>query len=101
MAILCISTVPEGVGLEQVLAVSQMIRADGPPAGGISHAVTVEDGRVKTYDVWESQEALDAFTSDRLVPAIVKAMAGLGMEGPPPPPDIQILEAHDVMGAPA
>src|SRR2546428_4675943 len=96
MAILCISTVPAEVPLDQVLAVSKAIAAGGPPAGGISHAVIVDGGRIKIYDVWKSEEAMNTFTADRLLPAIAKQKAAMGA-GPsaPPQPAIPILAAHD------
>ena len=102
MAILVIRTLPEGVTLDQALAVSQEVGAAGePPAGGISHAVIVDGGRVKVIDVWESQEAMDTFMQERLVPAIQKVMAQAGGDPtqPPPPPEVQVFEAHDVMVA--
>lgn len=101
MAILCISTVPAEVPLDQVLAVSKAIAAGGPPAGGISHAVIVDGGRIKIYDVWESEDAMNTFTADRLVPAIAKQMADMGADPSAlPQPEVQIFEAHDAMGAP-
>ena len=52
MAILCITTLPEGVTLEQALAVSKEVGgAEEPPAGGISHTMIVDGGRVKSFDV--------------------------------------------------
>lgn len=101
MAILCISTLPPGVPLEMVLGVSQAVAAGGPPAGGISHAVVVDGGRVKVYDVWTSEEAMNTFSQERLIPAIQAAMVQAGMgDQAPPQPEVQILEAHDAMGAP-
>ena len=75
MAILCIQTLPPGVTLDQVQAVTKDLIAGGPPAGGISHAVIVDGGQVTIFDVWESEEAMNTFTSERLVPAIQKQMA--------------------------
>jgi hypothetical protein len=99
MAILSIQTLPQQVTLDQVLSVTRDISAGGPPAGGISHAVIIDGGRVKVFDVWESQEAMDAFTKDRLVPAIQKLIGGVAASQLPPP-EVQIFEAHDAMGAP-
>jgi hypothetical protein len=42
---------------------------------------------------------MDAFTKDRLVPAIQKLMGGVAASQLPPP-EVQIFEAHDAMGAP-
>src|SRR6266705_2455991 len=81
MAVLCISKLPPEVTLDQVQAVTREVAADGPPAGGISHVAIVDGGQVKIFDVWESEEAMNTFTSERLVPAIQKQMAAMGAEG--------------------
>ena len=96
MAILCISKLPPGVTLETVQAVTAEIAAAGPPAGGISHAVIVDGGQVQIFDIWESQEALEAFNRDRLVPAI-QNMMGVSDPSELPQPEVKIFEAHDVM----
>lgn len=101
MAILCITTAPKEVTLDMVMTTSKAIAAGGPPAGGISHVVIEDGGHVKIFDVWESEEAMNTFSEERLMPAILQSMAAMGMEGPPPPPEFQIFEAHDAMGAPA
>lgn len=101
MAILCISTLPPEVTLENVLAVSAEIAAGGPPTGGISHAVIVNGGQVQIFDIWESPEALEAFNRDRLTPAVQKLMGGSD-PSQLPLPEVQVFEAHDTMavGAP-
>ena len=99
MAILCISTLPPEVTLDHVQAVSVEVNAGGPPDGGISHAVVVDGGRIRIFDVWESQEAMDTFTHERLVPAIQKLM-GDADPSELPQPEIQVFEAYDVMVAP-
>jgi len=48
MAILCIQTLPPEVTLDQVQAVTKDLIASGPPAGGISHAVIVDEGQVRS-----------------------------------------------------
>ena len=101
MAILCIQTLPPEVTLDQVQAVTREVTGDGPPAGGISHVAIVDGGQVKIFDVWESEEAMNTFTSERLVPAIQKQMAAWGMDpnSPPPLPEVRVFEAYDAMGA--
>jgi len=102
MAILCIQTLPPEVTLDQVQAVTREVTGDGPPAGGISHVAIVDGGQVKIFDVWESEEAMNTFTSERLVPAIHKQMAAMGGDpnSSPPMPEVEVFEAHDAMGAP-
>lgn len=96
MAILCITQLPPEVTLDNVLAVSAEIAAGGPPTGGISHAVIVDGGQVKIFDIWESEEAFEAFSRDRLAPAVQRLMGGAD-PGELPLPEVQAFEAHDVM----
>jgi hypothetical protein len=102
MAILCIQTLPPDVTLDHVQAVTKDVAAGGPPAGGISHVVIVDGGQVKIFDVWESEEAMNTFTSERLIPAIRKQMAAMGVDpnAPMPQPEVQVFEAYHVMVAP-
>ena len=102
MAILCIQTMPPEMTLDQVQTITKDAIAAGPPAGGISHVVIVDGGQVKIFDVWESEEAMNTFTSERLIPAIQKQMAAMGVDPnvPMPQPEVQVFEAHDVMVAP-
>jgi len=101
MAILCIQTMPPEMTLDQVQAITKDAIAGGPPAGGISHVVIVDGGQVTIFDVWESEEAMNTFTSERLVPAIQKQMAAMGMDpnSPTPMPEVRVFEAYDAMGA--
>jgi hypothetical protein len=101
MAILCIQTLPPEMTLDQVQTITKDAITAGPPAGGISHVVIVDGGQVKIFDVWESEEAMNTFTSERLVPAIQKQMAAMGVDPnlPPPMPEVRVFEAYDAMGA--
>jgi hypothetical protein len=71
MAIVAISTAPSRELYEQV---SSKLGSDVPP-GMIVHTATEVDGGVRIIDVWESREAMDAF-SRRIVPLIADAMGG-------------------------
>ena len=52
-----------------------------PPAGQVFHAEgPMADGGTRVVDVWESQEALDAFMRDQLGPIIQRL--GLSMPSP-------------------
>ncbi len=46
--------------------------------GGLFHWVTKTDSGIRVVDVWESREAFERFTAERLIPAL----AAVG--GPPP-----------------
>jgi hypothetical protein len=66
-----------------------------PPAGGIVHTAGFDEkaGVFRIFDVWETQEAWDAFLNDRLMP-IVRPM----MEQGGRPPETRVYELHDFMG---
>jgi len=71
MAILHEQVLPEGVTLEFVAEVNKELNAAGdPPSGLIVHTSSLQDGRVRIVDVWESVETHDAFGMERLLPAI-------------------------------
>jgi hypothetical protein len=57
-------------------ALKQLADADeGAPAGRTMHVALESDGAVNIFDVWESQEAFDAFGS-----TLVPILSGLGVE---------------------
>ena len=41
------------------------------PAGGVFHVAAIDDAGVHITDVWESEDALNAFLGDRLMPKLV------------------------------
>jgi hypothetical protein len=96
MAVLCIMKLPPEVSLDNVLAVSAEIASGGPPTGGISHAVIVDGGQVQIFDIWETEEAFEAFSRNRLAPAVQKLMGGAD-PSELPLPEVQTFEAYDVM----
>ena len=51
----------------------------GAPAGRLSHVALETDGEIQVFDVWESQEAFDAFGAT-LLPIL--AAAGIEMNEP-------------------
>jgi hypothetical protein len=96
MAILVNMAMPDGVPIEMLDAVTAEMNAKAdPPAGLIVHVDYVDGGRVRGVDVWESQEAFDAFGQNRLGPAIGKIAAQHGME--PGEPETTIVQLHDVV----
>ncbi len=57
-------------------------------AGGIFHAASFDDkGGIHVADVWESADALNAFVSSRLMPAMQK----LGI----PAPSVEVYPVHN------
>lgn len=59
------------------------------PAGGICHVATFdEQGHIHVADVWESEDALNAFVIQRLAPVFAK----LGV----PPPNVAVFPVHNM-----
>ena len=57
------------------------------PPGGVFHAIGFdEQGNAHAADVWESAEALDAFATNRLMPAFKRR----GLE----PPTVAVFPLH-------
>ncbi len=52
----------------------------GNPAGRLYHVTLERDGEIEVFDIWESQEALDAFGPEGFVPILTE----LGVELQPP-----------------
>jgi len=69
--------------------------ANKPQPGMIFHCAGQASGGWRVFDVWESQEAYDRFTKDRLGPAFKKA----DIQGSGPNPDffpIHNAQVYDV-----
>jgi hypothetical protein len=52
----------------------------GKPAGRLNHFAFEADGEVEVFDIWESQQALEAFGPEGFVPILTE----LGVELHPP-----------------
>jgi hypothetical protein len=65
-----------------------------PPAGGLVHTAGFDEqaGVFRIFDVWETQEAWEAFTNDRLMP-IVEPMIEQGGRTP----ETRVYHLHDFM----
>jgi hypothetical protein len=64
---------------EQYKAIDDELNADGPPAGMKMHSCFREGTKLAVFDVWESQEAFEAFGA-KLMPVVERA--GLTMSPP-------------------
>jgi hypothetical protein len=64
-----------------------------PPEGLIVHAGMVVEGGVRVIDIWENEAQFHSFREQRLQPAMAEA---LGEEALAEPPQIEVLEAHDL-----
>ena len=67
-----------GITPEQGQALIKEMGLSAPPPGQILHIEGPMDGGLRVVDVWESQEAFEAFVSSRLAPACQR----LGIELP-------------------
>jgi hypothetical protein len=84
MAVAIVMEMP-GFGTEVYDAVNEKMNVnDDPPAGLICHtAGHTADGTWRIFDVWESQEAYDRFSDERLGPAINEVTQGQAPAGEP------------------
>jgi hypothetical protein len=64
---------------------------DNPPQGLIIHTASKADSGLTFVDVWESQEALDRFRDERLMPAVREVVG----EPQGPEPQVKVLETVD------
>jgi len=65
-----------------------------PPEGMIVHTAGLADGKMIIADVWESQEAFDRFSEERLMPAIREVMGGDPPEGMT---EVRAFDAHSLV----
>lgn len=84
----------EGVTEEAYDQIAEKVNLSlDPPPGLIFHSIGFTDGHGHTFDVWESEEAFQAFMQERLQPAMEQA--GIGGA----PPEIMTYELHNVWAA--
>jgi hypothetical protein len=85
MAVLMTQTMPEGVTVQMLDAVTEAMGVDkDPPAGLVVHVHYERGGRTEIADVWESREAYETFEAERLMPAMQKVASEQGMSAPSP-----------------
>jgi hypothetical protein len=81
-----------GATLDDYDAVMEALGLDAdPPAGGLVHVCGEEGGTLRIVDVWESEDAWNAFFGSRLGPALEKT--GLAEKGRP---DVRVYPLHNV-----
>ena len=66
---------------------------DDPPEGLILHTACKTDAGLAFVDVWESQEALDRFRDERLMPAVREVVG----EPQGPEPQVKVYEVVDLV----
>ena len=97
MAIVRIQDTPTQDGSTSLYdQVSEKMNVEGdPPAGMILHTASVtDDGRILIVDVWDSQEAFDRFSDERLMPALREAMGG---DPPDGAANVTVHEVHNLV----
>jgi hypothetical protein len=78
---------------EEYDAVNEKIQPEAnPPEGLIIHVGGVMGSSIRVIDVWESEQAFNDFRESRLGPAVGEVMGEAAG-----PPNIQVLELHDVV----
>jgi hypothetical protein len=84
---------PEGATLDQYDQVIQKmgLRPGGPvPPGALFHWVTKTPHGIRVTDVWQSREAFDKFSEEKIVPITREV-------GVPGPPEIQFFDVHNYL----
>jgi hypothetical protein len=93
-------TLPEGVSLEILDAVTVEMNVDtDPPKGMIVHTHYSEGGHVRIFDVWENESDYRAFAEQRLAPAMAKVAEAHGMTPPGGPSGdrLDVVDVHRVV----
>jgi hypothetical protein len=87
MGFLLEQVMPEGVTVEFLDEVTDEMDIEANlPETFVSHVHFMKDGRAHVVDVWQSKEAYETFSAERLGPALAKVAErhGLVMDGPGP-----------------
>jgi hypothetical protein len=100
MAAVLMENMVEQSNAEIYDAVAAKLDVEGdPPAGMIVHtAIDLGEGGIRIVDVWDSQQAFEAFRDDRLLPAIQAVLSERGIE-PMGPPNYEFSEIHHLVRA--
>ena len=95
MAVIMMQTLPDGMPIAMLDAVTATMDAKtNPPNGLIVHTHYEDDGRVRVMDVWESEQAFRTFQEERLIPAMQQVASENGMDLGDPP-EHRVVEVHD------
>ena len=99
MAVLMNQTMPEGVPIEMLDEVTEEMGVKAnPPAGLVSHVHYEDAGRVRVVDVWDSEQAYEAFRDQRLMPAMGKVSAAHGIDlSQSGSPETSFVDVRDVV----
>lgn len=90
-------TMPEGVTVEMLDAVTEEMNVKSdPPAGLVVHVHYEDGGRTYVVDVWDSAQAFETFAEQRLGPAMQKVAERHG-SAMPEPNSPEMREVHEVV----
>jgi hypothetical protein len=87
MGFLLEQVMPEGVTVEFLDEVTDEMDIEANlPDTFVSHVHFMRDGKAHVVDVWQTKEAYDTFSAERLGPALAKVAErhGIAMNGPGP-----------------
>jgi len=99
MAVVMMMENPPGLSTDLYDAVNAKMDVDSnPPEGLICHTAGFDNGVFRIVDVWESKDAYDRFSKERLGPAIQGVMQEQG-QAPPAGggPTEKFYELHHVV----
>jgi hypothetical protein len=98
MAVIMKQTLPPGVPIDMLDAVTEEMGVDkNPPDGLIVHTHFEKDGEVRVIDMWETAEHYGKFLESRLMPAMSKVAAARGFELPQGGQEPTMIEVHRVV----
>ncbi len=75
---------------DEVMERMGLSSASTAPPGCLFHWVTATDGGIRVTDVWETQEAFEAFAQTQIAPITQEV-------GIPGPPDLHFFEVHNYL----
>lgn len=99
MTVVMQQRMPDGVPIEMIDEVTARMGVnDDPPAGLVVHVHFEQNGHVHVVDVWNSEQELEQFRQNRLMPTMEKVAAEHGMDvSQMPQPEQTITEVREMV----
>jgi hypothetical protein len=66
------------------------------PKGLVLHLVVKREGGLRHFNVWESRQEWERFAQEQVTPAVAKVLAAVGVNEPPPRPEVEEMELIDL-----
>lgn len=86
------------IGPEQYARILEGLGPEPPPGLLVHLAIALPTGGLRYVDVWQSKEALDRFTEDRLHPVVHTLLRQVFGDDQPPEPERVPLDVIHVWG---